>query len=113
MRLSRPICGATIIGLLLAVTSMASAELQVQGQGILFYTDDVGIFSATRRLTRDGDPTQPAIDSRLANQGSDMVFEPQVDLTDSFITRYGTTTVNARGQGFIYTDNGRFNQGSL
>lgn len=113
MSLTRPICGGTIIGLLLAVTSMASAELEVQGQGILFYTDDVGIFSATRRLTRDGDPTQPAIDSRLANQGSDMVFEPQVDLTDSFITRYGTTTVNARGQGFIYTDNGRFNQGSL
>jgi hypothetical protein len=26
-----------------------------EGQGILFYTDDVGLFSATRRLSRDGD----------------------------------------------------------
>jgi len=113
VRLSKPVCGATIIGLLLVVTPMASAELQVQGQGILFYTDDVGIFSATRRLSRDSDPTQPAIDTRLTNQGSDMVFEPQVDVVNSLNTKYGTTTVNIRGQGFIFTDHTRFNQGSL
>jgi hypothetical protein len=111
--LSKPVCGATLIGLLLVVTPMASAELQVQGQGILFYTDDVGIFSATRRLSRDSDPTQPAIDTRLTNQGSDMVFEPQVDVVNSLNTKYGTTTVNIRGQGFIFTDHTRFNQGSL
>lgn len=77
--------------------------LTVQGQGILFYTDDVGIFSATRRLSRDGDPTQPALDSRLANQGSDVVFEPQLDIAKSFSNIYGTTTIDIRGQGFIFT----------
>jgi hypothetical protein len=113
VKLSKPVGGATIIGLLLVVTPMASAELRVQGQGILFYTDDVGIFSATRRLSRDSDPTQPAIDTRLTNQGSDMVFEPQVDVVNSLNTKYGTTTINIRGQGFIFTDQTRFNQGSL
>ena len=88
-------------------------ELKVEGQAILFYTDDVGIFSATRRMSRDGDPTQPALDSRLTNQGSDVVFEPQLDVAKSFINRYGTTTVDVRGQGFIFTDNTRYSQGSL
>jgi len=98
---------------LLTVTPRALAELKVEGQAIVFYTDDVGVFSATRRLSRDGDPTQPALDNRLTNQGSDVVFEPQLDVARSFINRYGTTTVDVRGQGFIFTDNPRFNQGSL
>ena len=113
MRLNALVGGAVIVGVLLTITPSAFAELKVEGQGILFYTDDVGIFSATRRLSRDGDPTQPALDSRLTNQGSDVVFEPQVDLANSFTTRYGTTTFDVRGQGFIFTDNTRFNQGTL
>jgi hypothetical protein len=32
---------------------------------------------------RDSDPTQPAIDSKLTNQGSDMVFEPMANITRS------------------------------
>jgi hypothetical protein len=91
----------------------AFAKVKVEGQAILFYTDDVGVFSATRRLSRDGDPTQPALDNRLTNQGSDVVFEPQLDVAKSVINRYGTTTVDIRGQGFIFTDHTQFNQGSL
>jgi len=97
----------------LVVATPAAAEVTVQGRGILFYTDDVGIFSATRRLTRDGDPTQPAIDSRLANQGSDVVFEPDLTLSMSRGNRWGALTLNAKGQGFIFTDHGRFNHGTL
>ena len=113
MRLHRLGAGAVVIGVILTGTPSAFAELTVEGTAILFYTDDVGIFSATRRLSRDGDPTQPAIGSRLTNKGSDVVFEPQLDVAKSFATRYGTTTVDVRGQGFILTDNTRFNQGSL
>ena len=51
-------------------------EWSATTQGTLFYTDDVGIFSATRRLIRDGDPTQPALDSKLTGQGGDFVFDP-------------------------------------
>ncbi len=85
----------------------------MQGRGILFYTDDVGIFSATRRLSRDGDPTQPAIDTRLTNQGSDVIFEPDLGLSTSFRNRFGTTELSAKGQGFIYTDHTRFSHSTL
>jgi len=40
-----------------------------EGRRIFFYTDDVGLFSATRRLSLDGDPTQPPIDSKLTDKG--------------------------------------------
>jgi len=105
--------GIVLCALLFTLAPSASAELHVEGTGILFYTDDVGIFSATRRLSRDGDPTQPAIDSQLTNQGSDVIFEPRLDIGKSFTNRYGTTTLDIRGQGFIFTDHTRFNQGSL
>lgn len=105
--------GAAALALLLSMASPVSAELKVTGQGILFYTDDLGIFSATRRLSRDGDPTQPALDTRLTNKGADMVFEPQVDVAQSFANRYGTTTLDLRGQGFVFTDNSRFNHGTI
>ena len=68
---------------------LASAEegWSLEGQGILFYTDDVGLFSATRRLSRDGDPTQPAIDSKLTDKGPDMVFEPMANIWTSTLSR--------------------------
>ena len=113
MRLSALVGGSVIVAVLLTITPRTFAELEVAGQAILFYTNDAGEFSATRRLSRDGDPTQPAIDSRLTNQGSDVVFEPLLDVANSFATRYGTTTIDIRGHGFIFTDNTRFNQGSL
>ena len=87
MRLRALVGGAVIVAVLLTITPRAFAELEVAGQAILFYTDDIGEFSATRRLSRDGDPTQPAIDSRLTNQGSDVVFEPLLDVANSFTTR--------------------------
>jgi hypothetical protein len=50
---------------------------------LLFYTDDIGLFSTRRRLSRDGDPTQPAIDLKLTVQGSGMAFEPLLTVTQS------------------------------
>ncbi len=93
----------------------ASAEetWSIEGRGILFYTDDVGLFSATRRLSRDGDPTQPAIDSKLTDKGSDMVFEPLLSVTRSFTNGLGRLDLNVQGQGFVFTDNPQFNHGTL
>src|SRR5881275_2582368 len=96
VRLRGLICGASIVGIILTAAPMALAELTVEGQAILFYTDDVGIFSATRRLSRDGDPTQPAIDSRLTNQGSDVVFEPDLNVATSLGNRFGTLELSAK-----------------
>jgi hypothetical protein len=93
----------------------ASAEegWSLEGRGILFDTDDVGLFSATRRLSRDGDPTQPAIDSKLTDKGSDVVFEPMVDITRSLTNNLRRLDLNVQGQGFIFTENPQFDNGTL
>jgi hypothetical protein len=85
----------------------------VQTTGILFWTDDIGVFSATRRLSRDGDPTQPALDTNLTDKGSSVVFEPQLTVGRSFTNRWGTLDLDALGQGFIFSADSRFNQGML
>ena len=85
----------------------------LEGQGTLFYTDDVGLFSATRRLSRDGDPTQPAIDSKLTNKGSDMVFEPLLTVTRSLTNGLGRLDLNVQGEGFIFTEHPDFTHSTL
>lgn len=104
-----------VAAVLLAIsgTAPAFAEWSLTTRGTLFYTDDVGIFSATRRLTRDADPTQPALDSRLTGQGSDGVFEPMLKLSNSFDSRYGTTTLDLRGDGFVFFDHTQYSNGTL
>jgi hypothetical protein len=102
-----------LLGLAAGGISTGWAEWSATTQGTLFYTDDVGIFSATRRLTRDGDPTQPALDSRLTGQDGDFVFDPQAEVAKSFTNRFGSTTLNLQGSGFIYVDNSRYNHGAL
>ena len=98
---------------LLPQPSSAEEGWSLEGRGILFYTDDVGPFSATRRLSRDGDPTQPAIDSNLTDKGSDMVFEPLLSVTQSLTNSLGGLNLNVQGQGFIFTENPQFNHGTL
>jgi hypothetical protein len=98
---------------LLPQLSSAEEGWSLEGGGILFYTDDVGLFSATRRLSRDSDPTQPAIDSKLTDQGSDVVFEPMVDITRSLTNKLGSLDLNVQGQGFVFTENPEFNHGML
>jgi len=85
----------------------------VEGQGTLFYSDDIGLFSATRRLSRDGDPTQPAIDTKLTNQGTDMIFEPLVNVTRSLTNGLGPLDLSIRGQGFIFAEHRKFDHGTL
>jgi hypothetical protein len=93
--------------------ALAEEGWSLEGRGTLFYTDDVGLFSATRRLSRDGDPTQPAIDSRLTDQGSDMIFGPELSLTRSLTNNLGQLDLNVQGQGFVFTDNPQFNHGTM
>jgi hypothetical protein len=98
---------------LLPQPSSAEEGWSLEGQGTLFYTDDVGLFSAARRLSRDSDPTQPAIDSKLTNQGSDMVFEPLLSVNRSLKNGLGRLDLNMQGQGFVFTENPEFTHGTL
>lgn len=96
-----------------AIAPDTAADWSVNAVGNLHYTDDVALFSATRRLNLHGDPTQPVLDSVLTGKGSDMVFEPNLNVAKSFASRWGRTEVSVRGQGFIYTINPRFNHASV
>lgn len=105
--------GASAALVLFTLPVPAWAEWSVDGRGILFWTDDVGIFSATRRLSRNDDPTQPALDTELTGQGSDMVFEPGLIIRKRFGNRLGDTALSLRGQGFVYAVNPEFSHGTL
>lgn len=98
---------------LLPQPSPAEEGWSFEAGGAFFYTDDVGLYSATRRLGRDADPTQPAIDSKLTDQGSDVVFEPAVDITRSLTNNLGQLDLNVEGEGFIFTENPEFTHGTL
>lgn len=98
---------------ILLLASPSLAEWQFSGEGTFYYTDDAALFSATRRLARHQDPTQPVIDSKLANQGNDVVFEPVAQIVKSFSLMGRHTQLAVRGQGFVFTDNTQFNHGSL
>ena len=98
---------------LLSVPSPVTAEWSATASGSFFYTDDVALFSATRRLNLHGDPTQPALDTSLTGQGSDMVFEPDVTVTKSLTSQLGRTELSFQGQAFVYAVDPRFNHGSF
>ena len=98
---------------LLFLAPPSFAEWKVSGESTVYYTDDAALFSATRRLSRSQDPTQPVIDSKLANQGDDVVFEPVAHIAKSFSLMGRPTQVGIRGQGFVFTNNTQFNHGSL
>ena len=89
------------------------AEWTILGESHVYYTDDVALFSASRRLTRNQDPTQPAIDSELAEQGDDIAYEPVLEVKTSFGPPNRQTEISVRGQGFVFGENGRFNHGTL
>lgn len=92
---------------------VAADDWTLTTHGTLFYTDDVAIFSAARRLSLDGDPTQPALDRRLTGQGADGVFEPMLNVARAFTSNYGTSTFDLQGQGFVFFDQTRYNQGTF
>ncbi|MCP9439037.1 MAG: hypothetical protein NNA20_08770 [Nitrospira sp.] len=85
----------------------------VTSGGSLFYTDDVALFSATRRSSLDGDPSQPVLDVSRTGIGKDMVFEPYIRVSRLIASFLGETELSARVRGFLYARNPEFSQGSM
>jgi len=104
---------ALAVALLFAGATPAMADWAATAGGNLFYTDDVALFSATRRLNLHGDPTQPALDTALTGKGSDMVFDPDLRVSKTIASPWGKTALSVKAQGFIYALNPRFNQASV
>ena len=99
--------------MVLLPTDLARGEWEIQGEGYLFGTEDAALFSATRRLTKDQDPTQPVIDAEVAEQGPDAVFEPVLQIRKLFPLLGRDSELKVRGQGFIFMVNPRFNHATL
>lgn len=103
------VSGLVLLGVLLHTVSVL-AQWSSEIQSNLFYTVDVGPFSASRRLSLQNDPTQPVVDQ--TGQGSDVVYEPSVDLGRTFESRWGRTELSAQAQGFIFAETPVFNHES-
>ena len=102
-----------VLSFLATIASPCMAEWGLDLRSNAYYTDDVALFSATRRLSRHQDPTQPALDSALADQGDGFVYEPMAQVTTTFDLMGRNTGLRVRGQGFVFVDHSRFNHGSL
>jgi len=93
-------------------SSQATAsDWMMIGGANLFYTNDIALFSASRRLSLRDDPTQPVVD--ITGQGNDMVAEPLVEAIRSFYKRWAPTDISLNSQGYIFARNPMFNHGSV
>lgn len=108
----QPLRGLFFLILLLR-TSLALADWSTVARATSYYTNDVGLFTASQRLSRDADPTQPALDTRLTRQGSDGVMETMVQVTDSIESENGKTTLDVRGDGYIFYDHTNYSNGNV
>ena len=78
------------------------AEWQLKADNAGYYTDDVALFSATRRLSLKDDPTQPNIDN--TGQGSDFVYEPSLEAEWTGHNSLGEISFAADAGGYVFTN---------
>lgn len=72
--------------------------------GSLLWTDDIALFSATRRLSHDQDPTLPLIESEFAHLKESFVLESRAEAACRFEHRFGEARLSLRGEGLIFPD---------
>ncbi len=74
-----------IASLFLSVLWLSGVQAESAWEGSVesyfYHTTDVSLFSATRRLSHDQDPTLPVIETEFANRENDFVYEPEIELT--------------------------------
>jgi len=87
------------------------AQWSIETESNIFYTDDVSLFSASRRLALMEDPTQPVVD--VTNQGSDMVVEPSAEVKRIFSSALGRTELSIKAQGFAFVTKSIYNHATF
>lgn len=111
MRLINAICLPQYWALfVLACASLkAQAEWSAEVNSSGYYTDDVALFSVTRRLSLKDDPTQPTVDR--PGQGADFVYEPGVTLTGQAENTFGKALIALDASGYIFASHSAFSHG--
>lgn len=100
---------SVLIVVLLMRNSLALAEWQFKADNAGYYTDDVALFSATRRLSLKDDPTQPNIDK--TGQGSDFIYEPSLEAEWIGHNSFGEISFAADAGGYVFTNQTAFTHG--
>ncbi|MEI6744649.1 MAG: hypothetical protein WCL34_01725 [Methylococcaceae bacterium] len=98
-----------VLMLLVTGDSLAHAEWAFKADNAGYYTDDVALFSATRRLSLKDDPTQPNIDK--TGQGSDFIYEPSLEAEWTGHNSFGEMSFAADAGGYVFTNQTAFTHG--
>lgn len=96
--------------LLLPAAPAAAADWSAIAESKFFYTNDVFVFSATRRLAVQEDPTQPTKVETI--KPTDVVWGPSLEVTRRSGAGQWPTELSFKSQGFVYTENPIFNHGN-
>ncbi|SJM91655.1 conserved hypothetical protein [Crenothrix polyspora] len=99
---------AFFIGITL-VSFNTSADWSANIDNSMHYTDDVALFSVTRRLSLKDDPTQPVVDR--PSQGADFVYEPKAELEWSGNNALGEIQVSLDAGGYVFVDQSAYTHG--
>jgi hypothetical protein len=91
------------------ISFSAKAEWSVNVSNGAYFTDDVALFSVTRRLSLKDDPTQPTVDR--PGQGEDFVYEPGVKLEWQGGNTLGKVLMAIDTSGYIFAKQTAFTHG--
>jgi Putative beta-barrel porin 2 len=100
-------CLAIVV--LLLFHAHAKAEWQTKLGINNYFTDDVALFSVTRRLSLKDDPTQPSVDR--PQQGSDFVFEPSAKIKWTGQNNRGELLVSVDAAGYLFSQKTAYSHG--
>ena len=101
----------SIILISLLGSSSIQAEWSANADFSAYYTDDVGLFSVTRRLSLEEDPTQPIVDE--PDQGTDFVYDPNAYISWDTDNTLGKFQVSLDTGAYIFQDHSEFTHGFL
>jgi hypothetical protein len=93
----------------LVISNIVQAEWSGGADFSTYYTDDVGLFSVTRRLSLEEDPTQPIVDE--PDQGSDFIYEPRAYINWETENGLGEFQLALDAGGYIFQDHADYTHG--
>ena len=90
-------------------TPAAKAEWLAKFGASSYFTDDVALFSVSRRFSLKDDPTQPSVDH--PQQGSDFVFEPSAEVEWTGENQWGEMLISLDAAGYLFSQKTAYSHG--
>ena len=101
--------GQTSLIMMSGISFSAQGEWSANVSNSTYYTDDVALFSVTRRLSLKDDPTQPTVDR--PGQGGDFVVEPGIKAEWQEQNSLGKWLMAMDASGYIFAGQSAFSHG--